>query len=701
MLAYFCYHYILVQVGQNLRSLKIMKKISCFLISVLLFSQTLLAQVNVDSLINLVNKSSDKEKLSLLIKIGYYLGSDDPNEAVKYLDQAIALSEKLNLRGKKADALFNKGVALWHLGKIQESENLYNQVKLIYEELEDTLSLIKVFNSEAINYSMRGRTDIALETFYKSLDYAKKIGDRPTIFYTLFNIGIVFDNREEFDKATENYLQALQYAEEQGARALVENYIAEIYLNKKDFKKAEEYLNKAVLNAEASGDVNSLIWSYTNLGILNFEKNKHQDAEKNYIKALELSRKSDFQLDIIHSLTELGKFYFKTNKLKEAEKNLLEAFLLAEELNSYQDLTNITNILKDVYAQLNDFKQAFGFLKLNKLYSDTLLTIKQNEKILELETKYAVKQKEEEAKLLKSENELQKKVIQTQKLIATVVSVLGLILVILVALLIRSRRKILAAQKDLILKNEEIELSKKEIAEKNKELEILNSTKDKFFSIIAHDLRNPIAGFVSISDILETDYDRISDYEKKSLISQMNNSSKNLITLLENLLTWARLSSNKISVVKSKNSIAELIRLTISPYEHWAKSKRVNLQVDIKENKLFETDPFIFQTVIGNLVNNAIKFSNAGDTVIVSALAGNNKEIILSIKDNGVGIPEHRLKNIFSFDNKKTTKGTMNESGTGLGLVLVKELSDKMNWEIKVDSKPLAGSEFVVTIPIN
>lgn len=674
-----------------------MKKIFSVLITVLLFSQSFLAQTNVDSLINLINKSSDKEKLSLLIKVGYYLGSDNPNEAVKYLDQAIALSEKLELKAYKADALFNKGVALWHLGKIQESESLYNQAKLIYEELKDTLSLIKLFNSEAINYSMRGRSDIALETFFKSLDYAKKIDYRPTIFNTLFNIGIVFDNRGELDKAMENYLEALQFVDEQGAKALVENYIAEIYLTKKDFKKAEEFLNRAIINAQSSGDINSLIWSYTNLGLLNFEKNKLQDSEKNFITALELSRKSDFKLEIIHTLTELGKFYFKTNKLKEAEKNLLEAFQLATEVNSVQDLTNTTNILKDVYAQLNNFKQAFEFLKLNKQYSDSLLTITQNEKILEIETKYAVKQKEKEAELLKNENELQKKIIQTQKLIAIVISVLGLILVILLALLIRSRRKILAAQRDLILKNEEIELSRKEIAAKNKELEILNSTKDKFFSIIAHDLRNPIAGFVSISDILETDYDRISDHEKKSLLSQMNNSSKNLIALLENLLTWARLSSNKIEIVRSKSTLSELVRSAVNPYEHWAKSKRVNLKVDIKDDKKIETDPFIFQTVVGNLVNNAIKFSNSGDTVIISTVADNSR-IKLSVKDNGVGIPEHRLKNIFGFDNKKTTKGTMNESGTGLGLVLVKELSDKMNWTIEVYSKPQMGSEFIVNI---
>lgn len=670
------------------------------IIYLLLLNLSLFAQTNIDSLINLAEKSEGKEKISLLIKLGYYLGSDNPAQAIKYLDEAIALAEKLNLKGRKADALFNKGVALWHLGNIQESENYYNQAKVIYEELKDTLNLIKLYNSEAINYSMRGRSDIALEIFLKSLDYANKINDRPTIFNTLFNIGIVFDNRGEFDKAIEHYNKALQYADDKGSKALVENYLAEIYLTRKDLKEAEEFLTRAILDAEASGDINSQIWSYTNLGSLNFERGNLTEAEKNFNSALELSRKSEYKLDIIHSLTELGKFYFKTKNIKEAEKHLLEAFTIANQINSVQDLSNITNVLKDVYAELNNYKQAFEFLKLNKQYSDTLQAINQNEKILEIETKYAVKQKEKEAQLLKNENELQKKVIETQKLIAILVSVLGLVLVVLLWLMVRNRRRILAAQKDLLQKNEEIEKSRREISAKNKELEILNSTKDKFFSIIAHDLRNPIAGFVSISDLLESDYDRISDYEKKALLSQMNNSSKNLITLLENLLTWARLSGNKIEIVKYKTTIAELIRSTVSPYEHWAKSKRVNLQINIKEDKSIETDPFIFQTVIGNLVNNAIKFSNAGDTVSVSGLINNNK-LEITVKDNGVGIPEHRLKNIFGFDNKKTTKGTMNESGTGLGLVLVKELSDKMNWEISVQSTPQVGSEFTVKISLN
>lgn len=671
-----------------------------FLSASLLTNFRIYAQVNIDSLISLSKVKEGKEKLSLLIKIGYYLSSDNPREAIKYLDEAIFLAEQTNNKLKKADALFNKGVALWHLGNISESEQHYDRAKVIYEEFKDTLSLTKLYNSRAINYSMRGRTDLALEIFFKSLDYAKKFADRPTIFNTLFNIGIVFDNRAELDKALEHYIQSLDYCDDIAAKALVENYIAEIYLTKNDLLTAEKYLNEAILHAQRSDDSNSLVWSYTNLGNLNFQQNKMDEAEKNFNKALELARKSEYKLDIIHSLTELGKFYYRNKKYKSSEEYLRESLNLAKEVNSLQDLVNITSFLTKIYSETNRFKEAFEYLKLNTEYSDSLQSITQSENIAKLESNYELRQKQKEAELLKSENELQRKVIETQKIIAILVSILGLVLVILLWLMVRNRRRLLSAQKDLLIKNEEIEISRKEIAAKNKELEVLNSTKDKFFSIIAHDLRNPIAGFVSISDLMETDYDRISDQEKKTLLSQMNNSSKNLIALLENLLTWARLSSNKIEIVKSKSTLSELISSAVNPYEHWAKSKRVNLRIEVPEDKKIETDPFIFQTVVGNLVNNAIKFSNSGDTVTVSTKMENGT-IRLSVKDNGVGIPEHRLKNIFGFDNKKTTRGTMNESGTGLGLVLVKELSDKMNWKIEVLSKPQLGSEFILNISEN
>ena len=128
------------------------------------------SQTQVDSLKGLLSKSEGKTKIKLLVKIGYFLSSENPNEAIKYLDEAIELSDRTNNKWNKADALFNKGVALWHLGEINQSDKLYENAVEIYDEFNDSLSMIKVFYSQAINHQMKENVDLAFETFLRSLE---------------------------------------------------------------------------------------------------------------------------------------------------------------------------------------------------------------------------------------------------------------------------------------------------------------------------------------------------------------------------------------------------------------------------------------------------------------------------------------------------------------------------------------------------
>jgi signal transduction histidine kinase len=333
------------------------------------------------------------------------------------------------------------------------------------------------------------------------------------------------------------------------------------------------------------------------------------------------------------------------------------------------------------------------------LYSDSLFVLSNNEKFLELQTKHELKQKERETELLIHENDLQKKIINSQKIIALVISLLAIGSIIFIWVLLRNRNKILKAKNLLQFKNDEIENNRIEISEKNDVLAGLNATKDKFFSIIAHDLRNPIAAFVNISELLELDYDRISDKDKREIVSQMNISSKNLIRLLENLLTWARLSSNKIDVYPESLLMKDVLESAIHPYLQSAQNKKIKITVNIPDELTLETDRFIIQTIIGNLINNAIKFSNQHSEIIVSLINENNSHKLI-IRDSGIGIEESQLKNIFLLGKVSTSRGTMGEGGTGLGLVLVKELVEILNWQIKVTSKVNSGSEFVITIPV-
>ena len=667
---------------------------SFFLIS-LLQSQT-----KVDSLKEILRKSEGKQKLKLLIQVGYFLSSEDPNEAIKYLDEAIALSDKIKSKWSKADAYFNKGVALWHLGEINKSDSYYERAIPIYEEFQDSLSLIKVFNSQAINHQMRGNVELAFETFLKSLEFAKKIGDKATILNTLLNIGIMYDNNNDNENCLKYYYEALQFADsdDRATLALLQSYIAEVYLSTKNFIKAEEYLQKAVENSRASDDTKSIIWAYSSLGNIELDKKNIKVAETYFKESLKLAKKIDYKLEIIHSLTDLGKFYKRTNNFKESEKYLIQATKLAEEIKSLSDLSILYGEFSSLYYKMNDYKKAYEYQTKYKKYSDSLFVISNSTKIAEMQTKYELKQKDRETKLLINENDLQKRIISSQKIIALIISVLAIASIVFIWVLLRNRNKIIKARNLLQFKNEEIENNRKEISEKNVVLARLNTTKDKFFSIIAHDLRNPIAAFVNISELLTLDYDRLSDSDKQEIISQMNSSSKNLIRLLENLLTWARLSNNQIHVFPEKLLMKDLIESSIHPYLQSAQNKKIKIKVDVPSDLVIEADEFILPTIIGNLINNAIKFSNQNGEINI-VLTDTNTAYKLSVKDNGIGIEESRLNNIFLLGKNSVVRGTIGEGGTGLGLVLVKELVEKLNWKIRVISKVNAGSEFIITIP--
>ena len=657
-------------------------------------------QTQVDSLKELLAKSNEKQKLKLLIKIGYFLSSENPNEAINYLDEAITLADKIKNRWNKADAIFNKGVALWHLGELEESDKYYDEAIKIYEEFKDSLSLVKVYNSQAINHQMRGNVDLAFNTFLKSLDFAKKVGDKPTIFNTLLNIGVTYDNGGDYENCLKYYNEALLYADEndKASLALLQSYLAEVYLTLKNRDKAEEYLIKAIENSKLSNDSKSLIWAYSSLGKIQLDKKNYQSAEDYFKKSLNLARSTDYKLEIIHALTDLGKYYNRIKNFTEAEKHLKEASILAEELNSLTDLSNINGELASLFYNMGSYKKAYEFRLKYKNFSDSLYIVSNNEKIAEIQTKHELKQKEGETVLLKHENELQKKIIDSQKIIALVISLLAIAAIIFIWLLFRSRNKILKARDLLIIKNEEIENNQKEINEKNNVLAGLNATKDKFFSIIAHDLRNPIAAFVNISELLEQEYDKISEEDKKEIIGQMGVSSKNLIRLLENLLTWARLSNDKIDVYPEKVVMSDIVEASIHPYLQSAQNKKIRLNINVPSDLVINTDKFIFQTIIGNIISNAIKFSNQHSEIKL-ALAGNDGKYTFSVKDHGIGIEESQLRNLFILGKISTGSGTMGESGTGLGLVLVKELVDKLNWQIEVKSKENSGSEFILTIP--
>jgi two-component system sensor histidine kinase/response regulator len=248
---------------------------------------------------------------------------------------------------------------------------------------------------------------------------------------------------------------------------------------------------------------------------------------------------------------------------------------------------------------------------------------------------------------------------------------------------------------------EEIEHRKiieRKLKESQANLEELNKTKDKFFSIIAHDLKNPISSFKNLSELLTDQYDHLTEEELKEFIGLMSESSNNLFKLLENLLMWSRAQVGSINMNKEEFIINDIVRNNLLLMKLNAENKKIKLVNNIEKDIAVFGDINMLDTVIRNLISNALKFSDAGDKITIDAEISEDI-VTMKISDTGVGMPPEIQEKLFKIDKQITSIGTQQERGTGLGLILCKEFINKNNGDIWVESEQGKGSTFFFTVP--
>jgi PAS domain S-box-containing protein len=226
----------------------------------------------------------------------------------------------------------------------------------------------------------------------------------------------------------------------------------------------------------------------------------------------------------------------------------------------------------------------------------------------------------------------------------------------------------------------------------------LNAIKDKFFSIIAHDLRGPFNGLFGLLDMVREDFDEIGVDEVKENLELMNEILRNLFQLLEDLLEWGRIQRNVFDFSPANENISQTIKNVVDLYSINAKNKGINLILDIPAKLFVEFDKKMISTVVRNLLTNAIKFTEPRGTIKITA-KDEAHQIIISVEDTGVGISNNNLHRLFNLTEYFSTKGTNNESGTGLGLILCKEFIEKHNGKMTVETELKKGSIFSFSIP--
>ena len=227
-----------------------------------------------------------------------------------------------------------------------------------------------------------------------------------------------------------------------------------------------------------------------------------------------------------------------------------------------------------------------------------------------------------------------------------------------------------------------------------------NDTKDKFFSIIAHDLKSPFNAILGFSKILLEDHKKIDAEKREKLIITVNNSAKRAFELLENLLTWSRSQLGRIKYSPEKLFLKIRLFETMLYVQEQASKKNIIILDDVLEDVLIYADKNMLAVVLRNLISNAIKFTGNGGSILISSKEQKNSNFIeISVKDTGVGIPKESIDELFQIDKNISTIGTENETGTGLGLILCKEFVEIHGGKIWVESTEGEGSTFIFTIP--
>lgn len=524
----------------------------------------------------------------------------------------------------------------------------YNNIGLVYEELNDNYRALEN-HQIALKYRLSSdkRQGLGYSYGYLSKLYFKLGNDSLFNFYKqkVFDIFKNLDN-----KSLEYYL------------GLAEHYhiFGTIAMKQKKFAEAKEYFNNAIEIFKKTENNKYLIRTYYTVADLELEKKNFKEAEKFLLKGLGIADSLHFYLLKKEGMLKLIDFYKKTNRTDKA-------FAYLQNLNNFNDSIN----------------QAYMKLSLKGVENEIEIQ-KQIQKI----------------SLLEKDNAINKLNLDKRtNFIAFLIVVLILVAIITIILSLQYINKKKTASM-FELKNKEIEDMNKLLDEKSKHFEELNSTKDKFFSIIAHDLKNPLSAFYRLTETLYESYNEFSEEERLSLLNDMRNSSKNVFDLLQNLLTWSRSQRNKIQINPVEVDMRFVVENIYQIFKQIADSKKIDLIIYCDRDVKLNIDVNILQTIIRNLVSNALKFTPEGGRVEIRA-EKDNSNIIVYVQDTGVGIPNDKLPELFKVDKTYTTPGTNNETGTGLGLIICKEFIDKVGGKVDVLSEPEKGTTFRIILPID
>jgi signal transduction histidine kinase len=585
---------------------------------------------------------------------------------------------------------FDKMISSFHQGKLKFDSTHVNTVVNIARNKTFANQLLPRVYGWAGSMFGDGRMDEAILYFLKSADEFKALGNKLGQALCLFEIALVQHKAENYDEAEEYYNLTLSLKSEglpYRTTINCHNGLALIKRNAKQYDSAMSEFRSAYQVALVNNDVAWLGILSGNIGSCHFALGNYDSSLYYYENNLRFIRKTNEFENEIETYANLGKVFLKKGQLKKSAIFLDSALFIIESRKIvFNDFFNPMDDIYQTYAELSaqkgDFAKAFAYEKKFHEVSREKQRNINGRSLKQLQAVYSFSQKQKEIEYLKDINTANLVVIKQQRYIGVSFAIVIITLSVLTFIAFKTSRQ----RKKLNL----------ELVTSNTELAKLNNVKDKLFSVISHDLRSPIGNMKSILALF--DEGAVRPEELIGFARNMNHQLEVSGRTLENVLHWAKMHLNEIKANLGEVQVNEIVTFIINQFQDEIRQKKLNVQNSVDDTIKVFADYDQVEIVIRNLLSNAIKFTPPSGNITLTATRESGF-IAIVIKDTGVGMTEGQLEKLFQPGVFFTTLGTNNEKGTGIGLVISKEMVENNGGSITANSDRGKGTCFTIRLP--
>lgn len=629
-----------------------------------------------------VVNAKGKEKLTAYLELIDYLALNQPDKALLEKDIILALAKSLNDENALINIYLTLGECYSEIHKNKFALEYFEKGLELSKKLKDSSKIAKSFIKIGRIKIPAGELDQALKYFENALNISERNKDIHNQIFAINYIGIlnyILDNIQDAENLSNKGLELSEKYNYPDGICLACEHLAIIKLDQGKFEEALKFNNKAYNISVQRDFIANVPGIYYNFAVI-YNRLGDYDKAIDYLNKSEGIRKSFNDIrGMASDIGMLGRIYLAKKDYKNAINKFQKAQKILKEYNDVRLLVSVLNRLALSYENIGDYKTALKYFKEFKTFSDSVYNENVKRQIAISNARSQLEEKEKEIKYLEEINKAQNKI---QSYLIIFSSIILVLFVSTIFLYIKVRK------------------SRQNLSEINQKLISLNNERNKFFSVISHDLKSPFLGILGLTDLLKEELSNSENQRIKELTDKLDKALNNQYKLVDNLLNWTRIQSGKMIFNPTEFILTEVLNEAVETLNNFSLQKNIRIKTDIERDFLVWADRNMISSVLRNLISNAIKYSHEDSDVSVIISQKSDDLVSVQIKDNGVGIPEDNVSKIFRLDSNVSTEGTANEKGTGLGLLIVKEMVSMNKGEISVTSKENLGSIFEFTLPI-